>query len=613
MPNPTAFDTFVASFFALFTGRDFRGNDYLTYLQLPEVRRRGDEARVVDNAIVGPLLELLGFERAAQEYNQQRPNGRPDFAPRDEIFGTCFIVEDKSTALQLDFNLADPESHLSQLSGYVRDAGLQLGWLTNGQQFTVWRFDDPVHPQRIIDFDIPTAIREWTAVQPPTVSQAIQTALHDLFDLCHKDTFTSPQRLEKAIAIDLEEWQRHALPLGTGEGHENTLVDAVQSLVRELQRDARRVLEHHLTRYEEYENKASRISDDAPGRASHQLAELRGNVLTALRNSQVLLGVEQGEIDQIEGILIQLDQDARAFSGPKDFLQRVLEPINEARLRKYVNRPRAARPWTDLDDVPPFKDALQRYSDQVFAWHQRRGMLSQSYRADRLVHEDYFVWTKLVEETMLGGMDEEQRRNEFALQAAYVVFIRLLLIRVCEDKELLYRFFSDGGLKHWQEDIERYLRFANGNPYAPLLDMAYTNAQNIYAHFFTGRELFNWYQLDRRQFVLTLYQLSRFNFARVDSDIVGTIYNTYVDREEKRNKGQYYTPPVIVDYILDTVGYSGKAVIGANKRLLDPACGSGTFLVRVAKRLVDAYRNPDGSVPDAGAVLDSSSEQPIWV
>jgi len=200
----------------------------------------------------------------------------------------------------------------------------------------------------------------------------------------------------------------------------------------------------------------------------------------------------------------------------------------------------------------------------------------------------------LVQETMLGGMNEAQRRDEFALQAAYVVFIRLLLIRVCEDKSIFpHRLISDGGLQHWQADIERYLVFANGNPYTHLIEIAYENAQNIYAHFFTGRELFNWYRLDQRRFVMALHRLSRFDFAGVDSDIVGTIYNTYVDRKEKREKGQYYTPPTIVNYILDEVGYTNpQAIIGPNKRLIDPACGSGTFLVTAGCRL-PGQRRPD--------------------
>ena len=149
-------------------------------------------------------------------------------------------------------------------------------------------------------------------------------------------------------------------------------------------------------------------------------------------------------------------------------------------------------------------------------------------------------------------------------------------------------------MKHWQEDIRRYLRFAQGNPYEPLLDMAYKNAQNIYRHFFTGRELFNWYPLNKERFLLSLYQLSRFNIAEVNSDIVGTVYSTYVNRPEKKKKGQYYTPPEIVGYILDEVGYrSGPGIIGGSKRLIDPACGSGTFLVTVAKRLVAAYQKAE--------------------
>lgn len=193
-----------------------------------------------------------------------------------------------------------------------------------------------------------------------------------------------------------------------------------------------------------------------------------------------------------------------------------------------------------------------------------------------------------------------------------MVFIRLLLIRVCEDKELFqgedrvaHRFVSDGGMKQWQETIKRYWIFATGNPYSPLLDMAYNNAQNIYAHFFTGRELFNWYQLNEQQLIMTLYQLSRFNFAGVDSDIVGTVYNTYVSRKEKKEKGQYYTPPEIVNYILDEVGYvSGAGIIGKNKRLIDPACGSGSFLVAAAKRLVSAYKNNTDQIDDPVTVLE---------
>ncbi len=605
MNYPATFSDFLTAFFELFNQRTFRRTDYINYLKQPETKRTNDEAPIVDNAIVGPLLELLGFARGEQVYNQQRRNDRPDFAPTAPIYGNCFMVEDKNTSLKLDFDLTNPDSHLSQLTNYVKSDGLELGWLTNGKQLTVWNFEDLENPKCIIDLDVSSTVLEWQSHNPTTLMPSTEKKLHDLFDLFRKDAFTDIQKLEKEIAKKYEVWYPHTLKLGTGDESEAKLVEALKLLITDLQRDARRILDKHLTRYNEYSDKVSRLSDASHERATQQLKELRSKAMDAINSCQVIWGLESDDIEEIENELIKLEQDARAFSSSKALLNDLIDIINVARKRKYATKPKSAKPMTNLDDVPILRDSLQSYIDKAFAWHQRKASLRQTYRDNLIVYDDYSVWKSLVHETMLGGLNEDQSREEFALQAAYVIAIRLLLIRICEDKEIFpHRFLSDGGLQHWQEDIERYLIFTNGNPYSHLLDMAYENAQNIYAHFFTGRELFNWYYLDKQHFVMALHQLSRFNFERVDSDIIGTIYNTYVSHKEKRDKGQYYTPSAIVNYILDNVGYSGRAVLGSNKRLIDPACGSGTFLVQAAKRLVTAYRNADGQIDDPMAVLE---------
>jgi len=605
MSAATDFSDFLTQFLALFSRKTFGRQrvDYLAYLNQPN--RGGDEAPIVDTAITGQLLGLLGFEPAERVYNQQRRDERPDFAPADTVYGACFVVEDKSTALTLTFDLADPDSHLSQLAGYIRSTATMLGWLTNGVQFTVWDFKDRQNPRRIIDLDIPRAVREWQAHDPPTLSRPVEQALHDLFDLCRKAAFTDTSLLEQQLGVPLEAWKRQALPLGSGSGNEPALVEALQSLVMELQRDARRILEHHLARAAEYFDKSARLADDAPELAAQKLRDLREKVKAILVTpGQLIWGLEAEDMAAIETALLRLEQDVEAYASPKELQADILSVINAARKRKYASKPRAAQPMSNFDEVPALREAMLAYSENTFAWHKRQAMLRHDYRHDRGVYDDYKDWKSLVQETMLGGLSDEQRRDEFALQAAYIVFIRLLLIRVCEDKGIFPgRFISDGGLKHWQEDIERYFIFAQGNPYDPLLDMAYANAQNIYAHFFTGRELFNWYRLDRSHFVMALHRLSRFNFAGVDSDIIGTIYNTYVNRKEKREKGQYYTPTEIVNYILDNVGYTGKAMIGSQKRLIDPACGSGSFLVAAAKRFVAAYCDADGRTGDPEAVL----------
>jgi type I restriction enzyme M protein len=596
------FEEFLAAFFDIFARKSFQKANFIDYLARPDRRRSGDEASIVDTVIVSPLLGLLGFSEGDRVYNHQRLGERPDFAPSDPLYGTCFVIEDKSTSLDLTLDLIDPESHLSQLRGYAR--GIRFGWLTNGRRLTAWDFSDPNHPRSIFDLDIPGAIDEWNNGNIDGLSASNRQALQDLYDHFRKESFTDLDRLEEDLSLERDEWRRQALPLGNESGNEPILVESLQTLVLELQRSARRLLNDHLTRYEEYQDRSDRLADDATETALGEIQRFKERVGNNLGSMQNLSGLTEEDRGEIEGIFTRLEQDARAYISPKEIYTEILDIFKRAYQRKYGKPP--AKELTLEKDYPNLDDVLKPYVEKVFAWHQRQATLRQTYQNDIRVHDDYTVWTALVRETMLGGMDETGQREEFALQAAYVVFIRLLLIRVCEDKGVFAnRFVSDGGIKRWQENIRYYWQFATGNPYSPLMDMAYNNAGNIYAHFFTGRELFNWFVLDRRQLVMTLHQLSRFDFAGVDSDIVGTVYSTYINRKEKKEKGQYYTPPEIVNYILDEVGYRvGANIIGANKRLIDPACGSGSFLVAAAKRLVETYKGNREEIEDPVTVLD---------
>ena len=606
----TTFEDFLGGFFALFTQRTFRGGDYLSYLRRTEERRSGDEAAIVDTAVVGPLLGVLGFAPGERVYNLQRESSRPDFAPQDEAYGTCFIVEDKNTTHLLTLDPRDPNSDISQLTGYVRRTGARIGGLTNGRQFTLWLFEDPANPYRAVDLDLPTAVQAWTTTTPNALPTAMEAALRELFDRCHRGAFTNMGRLERELAVPLDVWQRSALPLGgtANKDSEQLLTDAVRALIEELQRDARRVLDALLDRYETYAHRSATLEDGpAPRQARAAIAMAREIVLSELDRIGAALGIGVADRAQVESILRTAEQDPRAYRRPEGMYAAILEPINEAQARRHASQSRKAPSWRNITDAPEsLADTLRSFALMTYSWHQRVTRLRHEYRDVYEAHDDYTTWTALVQETMLGGLEEGGRRSEFALQAAYVVFIRLLLLRVCEDKGIFpHRFISDGGITHWQETIDRYLPFANGNPYVPLLTMAYENAQNIYAHFFTGRDIFNWYALDRERLIRTLHRLNRFDFSGVDSDIIGAIYSTYLDRKQKKEKGQYYTPPAIVEYILDTIGYTeGRSIIGANKRILDPACGSGSLLVTAAKRLVAAYRDATASSLDPIAVLE---------
>ena len=70
-----------------------------------------------------------------------------------------------------------------------------------------------------------------------------------------------------------------------------------------------------------------------------------------------------------------------------------------------------------------------------------------------------------------------------------------------------------------------------------------------------------------------------------DIDILGELYQHVVDVKIRKAFGEFYTPLPVVKLILDSVGYA-KGNQLRKKTLLDPACGSGSFLVEALKRYI---------------------------
>ncbi|WP_196803164.1 N-6 DNA methylase, partial [Dolichospermum circinale] len=68
------------------------------------------------------------------------------------------------------------------------------------------------------------------------------------------------------------------------------------------------------------------------------------------------------------------------------------------------------------------------------------------------------------------------------------------------------------------------------------------------------------------------------------------VYGRYVE-EGKHEQGRYFTPKEVVEYILDAIGYKSDNPDIRDQKLLDPAGGSGSFLVHAARRLINSYRS----------------------
>lgn len=83
----------------------------------------------------------------------------------------------------------------------------------------------------------------------------------------------------------------------------------------------------------------------------------------------------------------------------------------------------------------------------------------------------------------------------------------------------------------------------------------------------------------------TYIALSKYDYSLVDMDIWKVVYQRFLPPEEINKLGFVTTPDEIVDLILDLAGYKEDLEGLCFKSMIDPACGSGTFLVEALVRL----------------------------
>ncbi|MCK4735185.1 MAG: N-6 DNA methylase, partial [Methanophagales archaeon] len=181
---------------------------------------------------------------------------------------------------------------------------------------------------------------------------------------------------------------------------------------------------------------------------------------------------------------------------------------------------------------------------------------------------------------------DEEVKEIFCKESIYVLLNKLLFIRIGEDKNLLPKNISNGGI-----EVLRERTIHEDIVYKQVLEWAFTEAHYLYPHFYeTG--ILDWFRTGDGELnqILNkvLWTLNQFDFMHVDRDILGNLYEKYLPGGERKRLGEFYTPVEVIRYILTAVGCTYSYEI-ETKDLLDPACGSGGFLVEATRRLTSRF------------------------
>lgn len=184
----------------------------------------------------------------------------------------------------------------------------------------------------------------------------------------------------------------------------------------------------------------------------------------------------------------------------------------------------------------------------------------------------------------------------FANETANLILARILLIRFLEDQGFFdvatpdgtsrRRYLCNGGVAAFQ-GMRAY--FDHG--YTRLLEEAYRRGGHFYSAAFDETEMDWIFALSDPELSRTIewamFRMARFDFTTAHGDLMTGIYDRFLDRRQRKEQGEYYTPPSIARYILNRLNLPEDAEI------LDPACGSGTFLI-------EQYRKCAGEDADRG-------------
>lgn len=241
---------------------------------------------------------------------------------------------------------------------------------------------------------------------------------------------------------------------------------------------------------------------------------------------------------------------------------------------------------------------------------------------DKEFLESLNEWRKLLAETIsINNVKLNEDQLNFAVQQT---LDRIIFLRICEDRGVepyeKLKYCLNAPLKEWgvYKNLFTYFEEADKKYNSGLFDLAKDN---------TTSKLNIDNKVLKKIIEELYYPVSPYEFSVLSVEILGSAYEQFLGKvirltpshkakieekpEVRKAGGVYYTPQYIVDYIVkNTVGklVEGKTPKEVVKiKIVDPACGSGSFLIGAYQYLLDWHLSyyMQGSDPLAPAKAGS--------
>ena len=300
------------------------------------------------------------------------------------------------------------------------------------------------------------------------------------------------------------------------------------------------------------------------------------------------------------------------------------KPSDKASAKRllYIRSSEYATRWNEIADVFS-KDAvlLGSFDDYAISLKGKRG----TAQVDQTFLAEMEEWREALARNLVLRNNLTQRELNFAVQQ---IIDRIVFLRICEDRGIESFGELQGALGTsdiYAELVRMFLR-ADDRYDSGLFHFKAERGRSEMPDTLTlGLSVDNGVL---KQIISRLYfPESPYEFNVLPADILGQVYEQFLGKiihktsarrievqekpEVKKAGGIVYTPTFVVDYIveqslgrllqtinLDQVQGANKAKDAHSLRVLDPACGSGSFLIAAYQCLLDWYLERYREAPD---------------
>jgi type I restriction-modification system DNA methylase subunit len=237
-------------------------------------------------------------------------------------------------------------------------------------------------------------------------------------------------------------------------------------------------------------------------------------------------------------------------------------------------------------------------------WHKK----SKKIPIDKQLLADFTRFRELLSKNIIKLNPSKDLSEEDVDESVQRILDRLIFIRNCEDRELeskklLEVAHESSVLRRLRELFSYYDRTYDSK----IFTYDASNPKKVHEC-----DLVKIDDEVMREVIVGLYSTKdasvSYDFSAIEADVLGNIYEQYLghilkkspkraklkeSQAHRKEQGIYYTPTYIVDYIVrNTLGalLEKTSVSDIPKiKVLDPACGSGSFLIKAFDVLCEAY------------------------